>query len=270
MGQAGAENFPVATLALGRQRAPLLAIYGYARLVDDTGDEAPGDRGALLDEIEAQLGQIYAGEVPAHPLMRSLAASVHACGLPQEPFERLLAANRRDQVQARYATFEELLDYCRLSAAPVGELVLHAFGVATPARIALSDRVCAALQVIEHLQDVGEDFSRGRVYLPAEDLAAAGVTSEAELGAASASPALRQVIAGLAGRSHELLAAGRPLARGLPARSRLAVAGFVAGGEATLAAIEQAGYDVLGRRPRRSRPGFAAAFARVLLGRGGR
>jgi phytoene/squalene synthetase len=148
----------------------------------------------------------------------------------------------------------------------VGELVLHVYGAATPARIELSDRVCSALQVIEHLQDVGEDYRRGRVYLPADALAAAGC-HEAELSAPSASPTLRAAVAGLARRSRRLLAAGTPLMHGLPLRPRLAIAGFVAGGRATLLALERAHYDVLGRRPRRTTAGFAVSLVRVVSGR---
>lgn len=267
MAQAGSENFPVAALALGRgARRHLLAIYGFARLVDDTGDEVRGDRGELLDEIDRELSAIYAGRRPEHPVMQALAGSVWACRLPEGPLRRLIQANRLDQERAHYETFAELMDYCQLSAAPVGELVLHVFGVATPERVGLSDHVCAALQVVEHLQDVGEDLARGRIYLPREELMRAGC-SEADLGAPRAGSALRAVVASLAGRSHELLADGPRLARQLPLRPRLAVAGFVAGGQATLQAIEDAGYDVLGSRPRRSRGGFVRALIRVVSGR---
>ena len=103
--------------------------------------------------------------------MRTLAATVSECSLPREPFLRLIEANRRDQLVTRYDSFEDLLDYCQLSAAPVGELVLHVFGAATPVRIALSDRLCAGLQVIEHLQDVDEDYA-GRVYGPGSTIGA--------------------------------------------------------------------------------------------------
>ena len=160
------ENFPVAARVLGRETGRhLMAIYGFARLVDQLGDEAEGDRLALLDSLEAELDRVYSGE-PEHPIMRTLQASVRERGLPRGPFERLIAANRRDQVQARYATFDDLVDYCTLSANPVGELVLYVFGMATPERIALSDRVCTALQLVEHWQDVAEDFA-ARARLPA-------------------------------------------------------------------------------------------------------
>jgi squalene synthase HpnC len=223
MTQAGDENFPVALWLLGpRLRRHLLAIYGFARLVDDVGDEVAGDRPALLDRIEREL------DAPEHAVMRELARTVRACALPREPFLRLIEANRRDQVVTRYDSLDELLDYCQLSAAPVGELVLHVFGAATPERIALSDRICAALQLIEHLQDVEEDRARGRVYIGAFDAA---------------------------GHARALLEQGAPLVRLLRGRARLAVAGFVAGGRVAL--------DTLEGRPR----GFAAAYVRAVMGR---
>jgi len=221
--QAREENFPVALWLLGRRtRRHLLAIYGFARLVDDIGDEVAGDRLALLDRVEREL------DAPEHPVMRALASTVRGCGLPREPFLRLIEANRRDQVVTRYETFDELLDYCRLSAAPVGELVLRVLGAATPERIALSDRICAGLQVIEHLQDVDEDRARGRVYIGTFDGAA---------------------------RARALLDEGAPLVRHLRGRARLAVAGFLAGGRAALDAIE-------GRR--RS---FAVVYVEAVVGR---
>lgn len=253
--QAPRENFPVASAVLGRRRRThLMAIYGYARLVDDVGDEAPGDRAALLDEVEAELDAIYRGARPRHPVMSALAPTITACGLPVGPFKRLLEANRRDQRVTRYPTFEELLDYCSLSAAPVGELVLHVFGAATSERVALSDRVCAGLQVLEHLQDVAEDYARGRVYMPQEDLARLGV-SEGQL-SDGAPPAL---LALEAERVRGLLASGPPLARTLTPRPRIAVAGFVAGGRTALEALLRGG------RPRRR--AFAVAFAKAAIGR---
>jgi squalene synthase HpnC len=241
LAQAGRENFTVASAVLGAdRRRHLLALYGYARLVDDVGDESAGDRTALLDEVERQLDAIYTGSPPEHPVMRALAESVNACGLPVDPLRRLIEANRRDQVVHRYETFDELLGYCRLSAAPVGELVLGVFGAATPERIALSDRICAALQIVEHLQDIEEDHARGRIYMPAEDLAHCGCTEE-DLAAAPASgpgaAARRALVALEADRALRLLAEGAPLAPTLPVRPRLAVAGFVAGGRAALAGV---------------------------------
>jgi len=264
MARAPHENFPVASRLVPRpERGHLLAIYGFARLVDDIGDEAPGDRGALLDWVAGELDTLYAGGEPSHPLLRRLAATVRACAIPRGPLDRLVAANRADQVVTRYADFDALLRYCDLSAAPVGELVLHVFGCATPERIALSDRVCAGLQVAEHLQDVAEDLAAGRVYLPQADLAACGCTEE-HLRAGAPGPELRAVMALEAQRARELLAAGVPLGRTLPARPAFAVAWFVAGGRAALDALERAGWDVLGRRPRPSRGTLALGMIRTL------
>src|SRR5205823_12115026 len=120
------------------------------------------------------LHRVFDG-APHHPLLQRLALTVNACALPRQPFLRLIEANRRDQLTKTYATFDELLGYCDLSANPVGELVLHVFRAATPERIELSDRVCTALQLVEHWQDVAEDCRRGRIYLPAEDLERFGV-----------------------------------------------------------------------------------------------
>jgi squalene synthase HpnC len=268
MARAHTENFTVASRVLPRRvRSHLLAIYGFARLVDDAGDEAAGDRSALLDWIERDLERIYASGMPEHPVLRALVPTVRALELPAAPFRRLIEANRRDQVIDRYPSFAALLDYCRLSAAPVGELVLHVFGAATPDRIRLSDRICAGLQVTEHLQDVAEDRARGRVYLPAEDLARFGCTDD-DLLAPAPSRAFAELMAFELTRARGLLAEGAPLIRRLPPSGALAVAGFVAGGRAALEAVAAAGYDVLGGRPRPTRRAFAVALVRTLGRRG--
>ena len=249
---AARENFSVASLLLGRAaRAHLTAIYGFARLVDQIGDEVAGDRLALLDDFEQDLHRVFDG-APQHPLLQRLAATVRACDLPRAPFLRLIEANRRDQRTSEYGTFEELVEYCDLSANPVGELVLHVFGAATLETIALSDRVCTALQLAEHWQDVGEDFRRGRIYLPGEDRERFGVDT-AELGARTAGPALRELLEFEVERARSLLDEGARLVGHLRGRARLAVAGYVGGGRAALDAIAAAGYDVLPGAPRARR-----------------
>ncbi len=267
MAQARTENFPVASHLLGRrQRAHLLAIYGFARLVDDIGDEVPGDRLALLDWLEGELHQLYAGGRPEHPVMRALAPAVAECGLPPAPLHRLIEANRRDQAVTRYESFDDLLGYCQLSAAPVGELVLHVFGAATPERIRLSDQVCAGLQITEHLQDVEEDHRRDRIYLPRADLERFGCT-EADLEARPRTESWRALMAFESGRARSLLAAGAPLARTLRLRPRLAVAGFVAGGRAALADLERSGYEHRAAGRSGSRRRFFAAWLKAVGGR---
>jgi squalene synthase HpnC len=262
--RAGGENFSVASLLLGRTtRAHLTAIYGFARLVDELGDAAAGDRLAHLDWLEEDLARVYDGE-PRHRLMQRLVPAVRACDLPRGPFQRLIEANRRDQETVAYGTFDELVGYCDLSANPVGELVLHVFCAATDDRIALSDRVCTALQLAEHWQDVAEDYRAGRVYLPAEDLERFGVAS-ADLAAPAAGPALRRLLAFEVDRAHALLAEGAPLVGRLRGRARVAVAGYVGGGRAALDAIAATGYDVLAGPPKATGRRRAAATLRTLV-----
>ncbi|MEV0804871.1 squalene synthase HpnC [Micromonospora sp. NPDC050200] len=252
------ENFPVALRVLpGRHRRHLLAVYGYARYVDDLGDE-PLDEGvdrlAALDDFEAELRALYAGSPVTQPVLRALAPTVAECRLPLDALVRLIEANRVDQHVTRYATFDQLVDYCTLSANPVGELVLHIFGQAGPATLALSDRVCTALQLVEHLQDVAEDHRRGRIYLPHADMDRFGVT-EADLARPTAGSRLRELIGFEAERARAWLDAGAPLVAALRGWGRLAVSGYLAGGRATLDALAAADHDPLAVtvRPRRRR-----------------
>jgi phytoene synthase len=264
--RARSENFSVAPrwLPPGR-RDDLLALYGFARLVDQSGDEASGDRLALLDAVSQDLERAFAG-APRHPVLQRLARTIRRRALPREPFERLIEANRIDQRRARVASFEELMDYCTFSANPVGELVLRVFEQAGERNIRLSNAVCSALQVIEHCQDVAEDFRNGRVYLPADDLARAGC-SDAELAGARASPALRSVVALQIGRARALLADARPLSAALHGLARWLVAGYAAGGLAACDALGAAHYDpnagpVRGRRRDLLRHTLALGFTR--------
>jgi squalene synthase HpnC len=262
------ENFPVASRLLPRRyRRHLLNVYRFARSVDDTGDEmAPARRLLVLDAIDVDLTRLYAGSVPNLPFIRALAGTVEACSIPAEPFHRLVAANRRDQSVVRYSTFDDLLAYCELSANPVGRIVLHVFGRADPERYALSDHVCSALQIIEHCQDVTEDHARGRVYLPAEDMRRFGATDE-DLAREPTSAPLRRVLALQTRRARTLLESGGPLAASLTGFARLAVAGYVAGGRATVAALERADHDVVGRTVRPTGRRLLAEWPSAARGR---
>ncbi|MFE6690560.1 squalene synthase HpnC [Streptomyces sp. NPDC057743] len=267
--QAAHENFPVAPFFLPRAwRADLMALYGFARLVDDIGDGdlAPGggdavllglertqydDRPALLDALEADLHRVFSDRAPGpkHPLMRRLGPTVRRCALTPEPFLGLIEANRQDQRVSRYATYDDLAAYCELSANPVGRLVLGVTGTSSPERIRLSDAICTALQIVEHIQDVAEDLSRDRIYLPADDMKSFGVT-EADLAAPTGGPSVRALIAFQAERAGELLDQGAPLVNSVHGRLRLLLAGFVAGGRAALQAVAAADHDVLPGPPK--------------------
>ncbi len=264
MSRAATENFPVASRLLPRRaRAHLLAIYGFARLVDELGDEYPGDRLAALDWLTDELARAFAGTA-THPLLQALQPTIAECGLPSEPFQRLIEANRMDQDVHSYETWQDLLGYCHLSADPVGELVLWVFGAATPERIERSNAVCTALQLTEHWQDVREDLARARVYVPLEDLARHGCTIDS-LAASHVSEPLRRVLALEAARTALLFREGDALAASLRGWRRLAIAGYAGGGRAALEAIALAGYEVLAGDPRPTRRRQIGATVRVLI-----
>ncbi len=269
LARAGGENFPVASRVLARRvREHLLALYGFARLVDELGDadvRPAVERLAALDWLEGEVVRVYTGQA-RHPLLVALQQTVRQCALPREPFQRLIEANVCDQRVARYDTWEQLLGYCHLSADPVGELVLGVFGLATPERVALSNRICTALQLTEHWQDVAEDLRAGRIYLPAEDLARFGC-AERDLAQPAAGWRVKGLIAFEVARTRELLEQGAPLIGTLHGRERLAVAAFVSGARAALEAIERAGFDVLAGPPRATRGRRAAALVMTLAGR---
>jgi squalene synthase HpnC len=266
------ENFPVALRLLpARHRRHLTNLYFFARLTDDLGDEArdasadvTAFRLGLLDELAADVDRIYAGGTPESPVMRAMAETVSECGVPAQPLLDLIEANRQDQQVTRYPAYADLERYCELSANPVGQIVLYIFGVATPERIALSDNICTALQLAEHWQDVAEDLANGRIYLPAEDLERFGCT-EADLAAPTAGPAVRQLMTFETGRASRLLDRGAPLVGTLSGSARLAVAGYLAGGRAALAAISRQHYDVLAGTPRGRKPRLAAELAKAYL-----
>jgi squalene synthase HpnC len=252
LGRIGRENFPVAMRWLPRAlRRDLIAIYGAARLIDEAGDAARGDRAVLLDELEADLLAAFAGEA-RHPLLRRLTPLATAHGLTPDPFLRLIAANRFDQDAPDLASWQALRDYCRLSAQPVGELVLCVFDQASDENLRDSEAVCTALQVLEHCQDVAEDARAGRCYLPADDRVREGVTAP-DLTRAPAPNGLRRTVARQVERARELLAHGDALCARLRGLARPVVAGYVAGGWATAAALARAGFDPNLRpvRPRR-------------------
>jgi squalene synthase HpnC len=291
---ASGENFPVALRLLPeRHRRHLTALYCFARLTDDVGDQAreqardqareqardqareqARDRAResgqadtalrlrLLDELAADVDRIYQGQTPRSPVMRQMAVTVTECGIPAQPLLDLIQANRQDQQVTRYPAFADLEQYCELSANPVGRIVLYIFGAATPDRIALSDRICTALQLAEHWQDVAEDLASGRIYLPAEDLARFNVT-EADLAAPQAGPAVRTLMRFETERAQGLLDEGAPLVGTLHGAARLAVAGYLAGGRAALAAIGKQRYDVLSATARPRKPRMAVELVKA-------
>jgi squalene synthase HpnC len=260
--RAKGENFPVASILAPRAARPhLRAIYGFARLVDNLGDEAEGDRRALLDALEAELEG-----PPRTEIMQRLHATIEACALPLEPFRRLIEANRIDQRKARYGTWEDVREYCTYSADPVGRLVLGVYGRAGDETfVGMSDSVCTGLQLVNFVQDPPRDLALGRVYLPQEDLKRFGV-ADADL-AGPLTERVESLLQFEGERARDLLVSGLPLADALPGRAGLSVALYARGGLAALDALERAGWDVFSSRPAPTKWTFARVALRELFRR---
>ena len=260
--RASGENFSVAPVLAPRAARPhLRAVYGFARLVDNLGDEAAGDRGALLDELERELEG-----PPRTEVMRRLQTTIADCALPLEPFRRLIEANRIDQVRRRYETWDEVREYCTYSADPVGRLVLGIYGRAgEPELVALSDSVCTGLQLVNFLQDPPRDLSLGRVYLPQDELRRFGVADRDLAGPLT--PPVAELLRYEGARARSLLEAGLPFRKALGGRAGLSVALYARGGLAALDALERAGWDVFTGRPAPTRLTFARVALRELVRR---
>lgn len=247
------ENFPVASLLLpAALRGPVKAIYRFARDADDVVDEgtaSPAERIELLDERLLELEAIEQGIVPRSSLYQELAVHVRHHGLPLQCFRDLLDAFRQDVTKERYADFGEVIHYCRRSANPVGRLLLHLYGEATPRNVAMSDGICTSLQLINFLQDVESDFhQRGRIYLPQEDLVRFSV-GERSIAAGDVSTEWRRLMRFQIDRTRRMLQAGAPLGRVLRGRIGLELRTIVMGGDRILEKLAAADGDIFTRRP---------------------
>jgi squalene synthase HpnC len=248
------ENFTVASrlLPVGL-RQHVCNIYAYCRWADDLADEIgdPQRSLALLDWWETQLRDCYRGRT-VHPVFVALAETIGQFNIPDEPFLDLLVAFRQDQRQSRYETVDQVLEYCRHSANPVGRLILHLGQCHTPERVRLADSICTGLQLANFCQDVARDWDRGRVYLPQAACRQFGC-DEATFARRECNDAFRRLLATQVGQAEGWLRGGLPLAAEMPPGLRLPVALFVQGGLATLKAIRRQNYDVWTRRPTVSR-----------------
>jgi squalene synthase HpnC len=230
------ENFSVASRFVdARTRLDLERIYAFCRTTDDLGDESPdGTALARLERWRSEVEALIAGIPPVHPVLVALSPTIEKHSMPMQPFLDLIAANVQDQSVKRYQTWDELLGYCRLSAAPVGRMVLTVFGVRNSEAERLSDNVCIGLQLANHAQDVSRDAVLGRRYLVESDVATSGIT-----GAAQA----------MVARARALLASGTALERYAPRPLRLQLALYRMGGLAICDAIDAIGYQTEQNRP---------------------
>lgn len=248
------ENFTVASWLLPRHlRSHFHAIYAYCRSADDLADETGDPRASLaaLDWWEEQLDRCYAGS-PQHPVFVALRLTIDEFSVPREPFARLLTAFRHDQRVRRYRTHEEVLDYCRNSANPVGRLILFLGRCHDERHWQLADSICTGLQLANFCQDVARDWAKDRIYLPQQTLDRFGCARDV-FARGHASAAFRRAMELEVGRAETYLRAGEPLVELMPEELRIDVALFVAGGLSILQAIRDVDYDVWRKRPTISR-----------------
>jgi len=271
MGVGHYENFPVASLLLpARFRRPVSAIYRFARSADDFADEGDFPAAVRLEKLaqfDAQLGRIERGDALHEPLFIELAAMIAEHQLPLAPFRDLLCAFSQDCVKSRYADYDELLDYSRRSADPIGRLLLKLFDAYAADTVACSDRICTALQLINFWQDVAIDYAKDRIYLPVEDMRRFSV-SEAQLARGEADAQFRALMRFEVARTRTLLYEGALLGQRLKGRIGLEIRMVIAGGDSILQKILDADCDVFAHRPVLRAWDWTAMLVRSLGGDG--
>lgn len=263
------ENFPVGSIVLPRRlRKPVHAVYAFARTADDIADEGnaeSAERLRQLDELKAELDRIAQGGKPQTALMQRLHnEAIEPFQLPLQPFYDLLAAFSQDVVKTRYENFGELIAYCRLSANPVGRIMLHLYGQTDEVSMAQSDGICTALQLINFWQDVAVDWQKGRVYIPQEDLQKFKV-SEEQIAAGKADFAFQRLMAHECQRAFQMLKAGSPLGKTLKGRIGFELRMIIVGGQLILQKLGGCKYDVFNQRPLLDKKDWMIIIKRALM-----
>jgi len=265
------ENFPVASVLLPmRYREPIGLIYSFARQADDFADEGdlpPEERLRRLNEFRQELNRIEAGQVPLSPFFAELANMIRTWRLPVQLFRDLLDAFSQDVVKTRYENFAEVLDYCRRSANPVGRLLLHLYGQATPENLKQSDAICSALQIINFQQDVAIDYRKNRIYFPLDEMRAYGIT-EQQIARGDTGGNWQAFMAFQISRAQDMMASGASLGLALPGRIGLELRTMIAGGERILLKLQAANGDMFRHRPVLRAWDWASMLTRALVRKG--
>ncbi|OYY95981.1 MAG: squalene synthase HpnC [Hydrogenophilales bacterium 28-61-23] len=251
------ENFPVGSIFLpARLRAPIRAIYAFARSADDFADEGDDSAETRLAKLAAYHGYLHAlerGEVDEksvdHPVFKALAPHIRQFDLPYGLFHDLLSAFEQDCSKTRYAHFGEVMDYCKRSANPIGRLLLKLYGDNDAKHQAWSDGICSALQLINFLQDVAVDWRKNRVYLPQDEMAKFGI-SERQIAEGRCDALWQQFMKGQIERARRMLQAGAPLGRALHGRAGFEMRLIILGGERILFQLHESRGDIFQRRPK--------------------
>ncbi len=264
------ENFLIGSFLVKRVLRPhFYSIYAFCRGVDDLGDESLGERMSELKVWEEHLQRCYTGK-PHHPWFIALQNTIQSFDIPREPFHKLIEANRQDQRVNRYSDFDSLLEYCDLSANPVGHLMLYLFGHDDAEMMRLADQVCTGLQLANFWQDVVRDYAKGRIYLPKSDMKRFGV-SENDIAERKLTPQFREMMKFQVERTRGFFRRGYPLVHMLNRDARTEAAMFISGGLSILDVIEKNQWDVISHRPTLSKSAkitmLVAVYLRFLFGR---
>lgn len=246
------ENFPVASILLPQHlRTPISLIYAFARQADDFADEGtltPEQRLSLLNGFKQELDLIQAYIQPDTPFFHTLQDMIRERKLPLAPFYDLLDAFSQDVTKPRYAHFGEVMDYCRRSANPIGRLLLHLYGQATPRNLGYADAICSALQIINFLQDIAIDYQKNRIYMPQDEMQKFNI-SETQIAQQDTSGAWSAFMQFQINRARQLLQSGAPLGLILPGRIGLEMRMIIAGGERVLKKMHESRGDIFQQRP---------------------
>jgi squalene synthase HpnC len=271
------ENFPVASVILPKHlREPIALIYQFARQADDFADEGDlpiAERLSLLNAFSDDLNLIVAYIKPENPFFNDLGSMIKAHELPFEPFHDLLSAFKQDVTKTRYQQFDEVLDYCRRSANPIGRLLLKLYKASDEQNVAYSDNVCTALQLINFLQDIAIDFEKNeqkqRIYLCQEEMVAFGISEQMIAAYVNKERPIEPIWTQFMGfnlhRAKALLYAGDPLGRILKGRIGFEMRMIIAGGERIIQKIHDVDGDVFTQRPVLTKVDWVVVFLRALF-----
>jgi squalene synthase HpnC len=245
------ENFPLVSFLLPRDlHQHFYNIYAYCRWADDLGDEV-GDKTKSLELLKwwrGELNDCFEGRTK-HPVFVALASTIDEFSIPRQPFEDLISAFEQDQTVTEYQTFDQLRDYCRRSADPVGRLVLYLCRQYTDQNVADSDSICTGLQLANFWQDVARDYAIGRIYLPREDYERFGYRRE-DFDTHTSNPGFLELMKFEVDRAREFLTNGLPLVKRLPGKLQIDIDLFARGGLRILERIERIHYRVWETRPK--------------------
>ncbi len=261
------ENFPVASfLVPKRLRKHVAIIYKFARIADDIADEGDFTEAERLEKLnlfEQKLNQTVQGK-PNEPFWQALKNTMEEFGLSSRYFFDLLSAFKQDITKKRYADFEELSDYCRRSANPIGRLILELWNVNQPGAKILSDKICTALQLTNFYQDVSIDFAKGRIYIPQDELGRFGVTEDL-FKSETTNKQFKELMAFQVSRARKMFEEGERIIEYLPGMLKHEIRWTILGGKKILYKIKKNDYNVLRKRPSLNKLDFAGLLIKTIV-----